>query len=292
MIISHIVGGLGNQMFQYAVARALSKQLDTPLLLDVSSFSKYHLHNGFELARIFNLEAAVATKRDLDQVVGWQANLLVKRLLLRPEFSWLRSKSLVVEPHFQYWDGLKLVSKSAYLTGYWQSEKYFKPIESLIREDFIFKRPMSSENQRIADEIAQCNAVSLHIRRGDYVQNATTLSIHGVCSLDYYRAAIQYITERVIQPKFFIFSDDIAWVMDSLSVGYPYQYVDINHAVESYNDMRLMSLCQHNIIANSSFSWWGAWLNSNPEKVVIAPKRWFAVDRDISDLLPMEWVSI
>lgn len=113
-----------------------------------------------------------------------------------------------------------------------------------------------------------------------------------MCSLDYYRAAIQYIAERVMQPNFFIFSDDIAWVRKNLNFNYPCSYVDINHGLESYNDMRLMSLCKHNIIANSTFSWWGAWLNSNSEKIVIAPKQWFANGMPADDLIPQGWVKL
>jgi hypothetical protein len=151
---------------------------------------------------------------------------------------------------------------------------------------------MIEKNQLIAQEIGQSNAISLHVRRGDYVHNSNTLATHGLCSLDYYQTAINYITERVAQPNFFIFSDDITWVKDNLKVDFKCRFVDHNHGTESYNDMRLMSLCQHHIIANSSFSWWAAWLNPNHKKIVIAPRQWFVNDNNVSDLFPQNWVKL
>jgi hypothetical protein len=176
--------------------------------------------------------------------------------------------------------------------GYWQSEKYFSEFSQQIRRDFSFCKPLSSDNEEFANEINHINAVSLHVRRGDFVNNPTTLATHGLCSLDYYRAAVQYISYRVNQPHFFIFSDDIAWTKENLEIVFPCHYVDHNQGAESHNDMRLMSLCQHHIIANSSFSWWGAWLNPSKEKIVIAPKRWFAKQIDTRDLLPPSWVVL
>jgi hypothetical protein len=132
----------------------------------------------------------------------------------------------------------------------------------------------------------------MHVRRGDYASNPKTGATHGLCSLDYYEEAIRYISERVEQPIFFIFSDDINWVKCNLKVDFPCQYVDHNKSMESFNDMRLMSLCQHHIIANSSFSWWGAWLNPGQKKIVIAPRRWFLNSNNVEDLYPASWVRL
>jgi hypothetical protein len=151
---------------------------------------------------------------------------------------------------------------------------------------------MAGLNAELKEEIGNTNAVSLHVRRGDYVHNSTNAATYEVCSLDYYRASIRHMAERIQQPKFFIFSDDIAWVKNNLKIDFPHHYVDCNHGEESYNDMRLMSLCQHHIIANSSFSWWGAWLNPNREKIVIAPKNWFAIERDTRDLYSAGWMTL
>jgi hypothetical protein len=293
MVIANIIGGLGNQMFQYAVGRALSLQYDEPLLLDVTDFENYELHQGFELQRLFTPYAAIAVKSDIYDLLGWQCSPSIRRVFSWRGMTFLRRKELIVEPYFQYWAGINETPKNCYLYGYWQSEKYFIAVESQIRKDFTFPHTMEKNNIEVASQIKQVNAVSLHIRRGDYANNPNTTATHGLCSLDYYQKAIEYIAERIQQPHFYIFSDDIAWVKSNLKLEYRHQYIDHNHGSESYNDMRLMSLCQHHIIANSSFSWWGAWLNSSPEKIVVSPKCWFADEMvNVEDLLPDEWIRL
>jgi hypothetical protein len=146
---------------------------------------------------------------------------------------------------------------------------------------------------KIAEQISRVNSVSLHVRRGDYVANLKVAAIHGLCSKEYYASAIKFISKKVERPHFFVFSDDINWVENNFKINYPCTYINQNFSNESYNDLRLMSLCQHNIIANSSFSWWGAWLNCNSEKIVIAPKKWFAnSDKRCDDLIPEKWVRL
>ena len=292
MIIGKIIGGLGNQMFQYAMGRSLSLKQGWPLRLDISGFADYELHQGFELQRLFNCQMQVVTQSDLRRVLGWQSSPVVRRLLTRSGFSAFRRKEFVVEPHFHYWPGISEVHANCYLVGYWQSEKYFQSHASVIFDDFTFALPLTDKNAELAKQISQVQAVSLHVRRGDYINNLKTNAAHGVCSIEYYRTAIQYISNSVKRPYFFIFSDDIAWVKDNLKMEMPYQYVDHNQGASSFNDMHLMSLCQHHIIANSSFSWWGAWLNPNPGKIVIAPKRWFTNSRNTSDLTPANWVNL
>ena len=291
-MIIKTLGGLGNQMFQYAMGRALSLKHGWPLELDISAFADYDLHQGFELQRVFNCQIQVATQSDIRRVLGWQSSPVVQRLLTRSGFSALRRKGFVVEPHFHHWPGISEVHADCYLVGYWQSEKYFQSRASVILGDFNFKQSMTGKNADLAKNISEVQAVSLHVRRGDYVNNFKTNATHGVCSVEYYRAGIQYISEKVKCPYFFIFSDDIAWVKDNLQLKMACQYVDHNPGALSFNDMRLMSLCQHHIIANSSFSWWGAWLNSNPDKIVIAPKKWFTNGRNTSDLIPAGWVNL
>ena len=292
MIISHIIGGLGNQMFQYAAGRALSIRHDVPLRMDVSGFSNYGLHQGFELDRVFDCRAGIANETDMRATLGWQHAALARRYLARQSLAVFRCDEFVVEPHFHYWNGIKEVSRNCYLMGYWQSEKYFADAEAEIRKDFSFRTPLVNRNAELAGQIKQFNAVSLHVRRGDYTNNPKTTATHGLCSLEYYRSAIRFIAERVEQPYFYIFSDDIPWVKGNLEIEFSCRYVDHNLGAESYNDMRLMSLCKHHIIANSSFSWWGAWLNPSPDKIVIAPERWFANQTDVQDLLPQGWVRL
>lgn len=204
----------------------------------------------------------------------------------------LHGARLVVEPHFHYWPGIMEVSHNAYLAGYWQSEKYFSDVAETVRADFTFRLSLSRQNAELAERIGQTMAVSLHIRRGDYASNPKANAAHGLCSLEYYRQAVQHVAEHIECPEFFIFSDDIAWAKSNLKIDFPCWYVDQNQGAESYNDMRLMSLCRHHIIANSSFSWWGAWLNPHPDKTVVAPKKWFANDGNVEDLFPASWVTL
>lgn len=292
MLISNIIGGLGNQMFQYATARALSLDLGVKLTLDVSDYDGYQLHQGFELQRVFKCHAELANDNDLDKMLGWQKSKLARRALRRYPFNLLRSKNFVLEPSFQYWPGIEKVKDNSYLMGYWQSEKYFADHAKQIRKDFSFKPEPSGRNAEVAAHIGRVNAVSLHIRRGDYVNNARTQATHGLCSMDYYNRAAAQISNQVERPEFFIFSDDMAWVRTNFQADITCHYVDHNKNQDSFNDMRLMSLCKHHIIANSSFSWWGAWLNPDPQKIVIAPKKWFANGQNSSDLIPDSWIRL
>lgn len=292
MIITQIIGGLGNQMFQYAAGRALSLKNDSTFVLDISGFENYELHQGFELQRVFRHRFETASKADIRRVLGWQSPAGIRRIVSRRPFASFCRKRFVVEPHFNYWPGINKLTNDCYLSGYWQSEKYFIDVALQIREDFVFKLPLEKQNAELVKQINQVNAVSLHVRRGDYAINPKTTATHGMCSLDYYRESIRYVAERVEQPHFFIFSDDIAWVKNNLKMDFPHVYVQHNHGAESYNDMRLMSLCRNHIIANSSFSWWGAWLNSSTEKIVIAPRKWFANQTDVQDLFPDGWVTL
>ena len=292
VVISHIIGGLGNQMFQYATGRALSLRKNTELRLDISGFESYGLHQGFELNRIFMCPAGIASASDIDLLLGWQSKPLIRRLMARPRFAIFRRETLAVEPHFNYWPEINDLKADCYLAGYWQSEKYFSDAATQIRNDFTFKNSLSVRNAELAERIRQDNAISLHVRRGDYVKNPKTTATHGLCSLEYYQTAIQYVIDRVERPSFYIFSDDPAWVRENMKIEHPSVYVDHNHGAESYNDMRLMSMCKHHIIANSSFSWWGAWLNPSPDKIVIAPQKWFAKETNTRDLIPQDWMRL
>ncbi len=279
-------------MFQYATGRALSLERGQHLYLDTSGFSGYPLHQGFELHRIFHCHAPIASEAEVHAVLGWQASPLVRRIVERSGFGWLRRSRFVVEPHFSYWSGLNAVPGDCYLVGYWQSARYFEKYASVIRKDFGFRAQMVMRNSVTAINISQSSAVSIHVRRGDYLHDPGTSAKHGVCSLDYYETAIRYLMDRLDRPSFFVFSDDIDWARNNLMIDAPCQYVDHNQGESSFVDMYLMSLCQHHIIANSSFSWWGAWLNSNPEKIVLAPAKWFAHPIDTGDLLPDGWIRL
>jgi len=290
MIISQLAGGLGNQMFQYALGRTLSVRLNTRLLLDISNFDEYQLHNGFELSDIFNVDVEIANNKDLDQVLGIQSRC--RQFMKKPYLSFIRKKQLICEPHFHYWSEVNRLSGNCYLAGYWQSEKYFLDAEDQIRKEFTFTDPLNFRNKEVANKISQENSISLHVRRGDYVSSSLNSSIYESCSPDYYTRSINYLSERISAPTFYIFSDDLTWAKENLKIDFPHVYVDINYGKNSYTDMRLMSLCKHNIIANSSFSWWGAWLNSSKDKMVVAPQKWFKTALDARDLLPKNWIKL
>lgn len=282
-------------MFQYAAGRALSLHLGQPLKLDVSDFRNYRLRT-FELPQCFNCPIQISSDDDLHHILGWQFPYVIRRIISKPQLSILRSSQFVIEPYAHFWNGLRSSPSNCYITGHWLSEKYFKNFESRIRQDYTFKLNLEGENKLFADDISNTNSISLHVRRGDYVSDKKTLATHGICSPDYYHCAINNIADDISNPKFFIFSDDISWVKENIKINYKCKYVDINHGDQAYNDMRLMSLCKHNIIANSTFSWWGGWLNNNPRKIVVAPKKWYSnhssildYSRFMGDLIPSGW---
>jgi len=292
VIISHLIGGLGNQMFQYAHGRAVSLAHDVPLRSDTRGFASYTVHNGYELERVFSVGSRQADDEDFKRVLGWRAPDLARRLLLRRNLAGFRGKNFIVEPQVSYWPRIVAVPDNCYFVGYWQTERYFTHVGASIRADFSFRQPLSGHNSEVAAKIDAVTSVSLHVRRGDMARNAAALAIHGLCSLDYYSRAVEHVAARVVRPHFFIFSDDSLWVRQNLRIEHACHFVDHNSGLESYNDMHLMSLCRHHIIANSSFSWWGAWLDPRDDKIVVAPSRWFAAELDSSDIVPPTWVRI
>lgn len=278
-------------MFQYAFGRANAKRLNTDLKFELSD-STLTIHTGFELERVFEIQVNVTTQAEIQSILGWQKNPLIRKALKISGLNKIIKSKLIDEPHFHFSPEILQLPDNVFLSGYWQSEKYFLEIEAQIRSDFSFKLPFSDRNSETAREISKSNSVSLHVRRNDFAKNSKINAIHGLCTLAYYSAAIQFIEEKIASPNFFVFSDDPAWVKSNLKINHPCVYVEHNQGLESYNDMRLMSLCRHNIIANSSFSWWGAWLNSNAEKIVVAPQRWFVNGNNTEDLIPHTWVRL
>lgn len=293
MIVASIFGGLGNQMFQYAAGFALADRLKTHLILDLSAFKCRRVPRKYDLDRLFCVRSEVASDSSLKEFLGWRKNKLAMRVFRRPFFTFFRGKKIVVEPHFHYWKNFVDLLDDVYLLGYWQSEKYFSNVKSLLRKEFEYCLAMPLVNEKIATQMNAVNSVSVHVRRGDYVTSKSVHRMHGVCSLGYYIDSINYISERVTNPVFYFFSDDIEWARNNIGIRQRHLFIDYNYGENSYNDMRLMALCKHNIIANSSFSWWGAWLNINKEKIVIAPKRWFCDSRiNTDDVCPESWIRL
>ena len=291
MIITNVIGGLGNQMFQYAFGRALSLRYRVPLRLDVSDFEAYRLR-GFQLKSIFPLAAEAATDGDRREVLGWRGYPAALRTLRRPRLERWRGSRLLVQdlskPAAHY---LSAASADCYLLGYWQSEAYFAEVADVIREDFRFTPALAGRNAEWAERIRRVVSASLHIRRGDYASDPATRAMHGLCSLEYYEAAGRMIADRNPGVEFFVFSDDLEWARGHLRMPWPHHFVDSNASHDSFHDMHLMSLCRHHIIANSSFSWWGAWLSEYEGKTVIAPHRWLA-GADLLDIVPARWTRL
>jgi hypothetical protein len=294
VIIVRLIGGLGNQMFQYATGRALAVRSGAVLKLDVSGFATYPKRH-FEL-NAFPIHAAAARQIDLDAfpVLGdgnggnWRAR--ADRFLRR--YVRARPSGIYRERHFHFDASVHQLKPPVYLDGYWQSEKYFGDCAELLRRELTPLAPLEAENAAMAACIDAVNAVSLHVRRGDYVSDPGVSSYHGTCSAEYYRNATELIAGKAKDIHLFIFSDEPEWARDNLHFAQPTTVVAVNGPQRGFRDMQLMARCRHHIIANSSFSWWGAWLNSSPDKIVVAPRRWFQVDHDTSDLIPSSWVRM
>lgn len=278
-------------MFQYAFAKASSKRLGVEFALDLSD-KTLNIHQGYELNRVFGLQAKIATTRDLNSLLGVSRFTLICRIFKTLGFGKYLNANLIKEPSFKFSHNMLMGSDNKYYDGYWQSEKYFIDASTQIRNDFTFANPLDVINSEIVNKMQLSNSVSIHIRRGDYVQNPKVAEVHAMATMDYYKAAIEHIAENISSPHFFIFSDDITWVKSNLILDYQHEYVDHNRGENSFNDMRLMSACKHNIIANSSFSWWSAWLNANQEKIIIAPKNWFKNNTSTEDLIPESWITL
>ena len=275
MIKVFIFGGLGNQMFQYAAARALADQLDVRVCLDKSFlniYSKNTTPRDYELD-LFSL------KQSEDITSSKQRGNLFYKIYPKIKHTIFGRKiaekfRLYEEKNTFNFDSdfLSLPDKTL-LLGYFQSEKYFAQSQDVIRNCFTFKKPLSGKNAEIAEKISSTNAVSIHIRRGDYVSNKNAMNIYAQNSSEYYEKAINKVRQLVENPVFFVFSDSPEEAKKIINCPETV-FVDWNSGRDSYLDMQLMSLCKHNIIANSSFSWWGAWLNNYAEKLVIAPANW------------------
>ena len=292
MIIVKIIGGLGNQLFQYSLGRNLAEKYDTNLKLDISEFGTYKLHK-YSL-NAYNIIEDFATSEEIKSLAVEEYASVVKYIRKKLGKSlWKKAKSYKEEQRFYFDQQVLNFGNNVYLEGYWQCERYFKDIEDIIRKELTLKVPLEDRNKEVLSLIRKVNSVSLHIRRGDYVSNPETNSVLGACSLEYYRHCIEHIASNVENPHFFLFSDDINWTREKLEINHPATVVDGNSADANYVDLYLMSNCKHNIIANSSFSWWGAWLNNNANKIIIAPTTWF-VNSPLTpkDIIPENWLKL
>lgn len=290
MKIVEFNGGLGNQMFQYAFYLALTRQGEV-VKADISSYARNEQHNGYELEKIFGIKMDIADERESILCGAPQQDFIHRKLR---KLGWIRKNEKYI--HF---DGAKALQyqpellenlpDSCYLSGYWQCEKWFDSVKEEVRRRFSFKEnDLDGTNRKLLEQIGGANSVSIHVRRGDY--NHIPL-YQNICTLEgYYKPAIDFIQRQELDVQFFVLSNDIPWCREHLKLKNAV-YVDHNSGLSSYRDMHLMSLCKHNIIANSTFSWWGAWLNDNPHKIVLTPPRFLNTGAE-EDIIPEGWIRI
>ena len=302
MIIVRLMGGMGNQMFQYAAGKYLSEKWGVPLKLDLSFLNdrapkENFTYRDFEL-HAFNINDEIIQAKELELFVRKAVKLSKLKIdgLNRVLFKFSIPFPKIINHHYSsFYEYFPSLSNNTFLIGYWQSEKYFENFGDLIRQCFLLQDP--GIEKRVASFLQRDKMrekVSVHIRRGDYILNDHINSVHGLCSKDYYIEAMDYISAKVQDPIFYFVSDDMDWVKSTFIkfLGkYKIIFAPSDHG--PLDDLQVMKLCRHNIIANSSFSWWGAWLNENPQKIVIAPKKWFADEsKDTTGIIPAKWIQL
>ncbi|MEK0290647.1 alpha-1,2-fucosyltransferase [Caldifermentibacillus hisashii] len=284
MNIIRVSGGIGNQMFQYALYLAF-KIKGKDVKLDLSFYNTNSIHNNYELEKVFGIKADIATKREVNTLAYYGDSKIVK---IKKRILGLK-KTHYIEKKFEYNPNIFNMD-GFYLQGYWQSYKYFMEYKKEVLEQFKFPKLKDEKNFDIAKKIRESNSVSIHVRRGDYVNHPL---YEGICDLNYYKEAIRRIQKiKGNNLTYFIFSNDINWARNNLILPDSY-YIDWNTNEDSFIDMQLMAMCKANIIANSTFSWWAAYMNSHKNNVVICPKKWFNnKDMKTDDLLLDEWIKI
>jgi hypothetical protein len=295
MKIVKFKGGLGNQLFQYAFLRYLELCHDA---FDVKGDLMYYKLTGKDdvvrKPRIERLKVKInwCTEREIKQVLAfnrigqptslvYKAIVFLEKLFNKKYYFEGSRKHTPVEPILKY----------EYFDGYWQSWRYVEPIASYLRKEISPNFGLSKSTKHYINIVSQQNAVFMGVRRGDYVANLKTKRHFGTFDEDYYKRGIQYIKERVNNPVFYLFSDDIKWVKDNMEFGVEVFYREIEQQTSDIEELFLMGSCKHAIIVNSTFNWWGAWLIENNNKIVVAPKNWFA-DRSEIDIIPENWVRL
>jgi len=316
-----LCGGLGNQLFQFAAGRSLAERWSAQLILDATVFFQAIERRKFALGaypinakvisdgyaypptrpvvtlprpagedqRRISLVDRVLYKmgRSGDMVKGAMATAAhgLRRLTGQP--AGLR---VFVEKSFDYDAAFGQLRAQTYLEGYWQSERYFADVGDAVRRELTLPHAPNSENARWLARFRDANSVCVHARRGDYL-TADHFSQHGICSPDYYAQAMRLMTERLDRPQFFVFSDDLAWCRQHV-IGENVSFVDANPPDAANDELRLMAACRHHVIANSSLSWWGAWLARHDGQIVIGPDPWFSGRKETPDLFPASWIAL
>lgn len=287
MITVKLNGGLGNQLFQYATGRALSVKLGVPLRMDVSNYLYYDVHPLRIQNMNYNAEIYSYPGKIYKAINSVKFQNILSKLGL--------ARNLYIEDSIEFDPGVLNLAPGATIYGYFQSEKYFASIRERLLEEISVKEASLLPIRHQIHEIEACeNSISVHVRRGDYVTNSSANNVHGLCKLEYFSSAVEFVlkSSREKSAKLYVFSDDIEWCKSNLKLDYECVYLSGQEDAPEL-DMHLMSLCKHNIISNSTFSWWAAWLNRNEEKIVVAPNQWFqSKTLSSEDLVPCSWVRL
>jgi hypothetical protein len=292
-IITQLQGGLGNQLFQYAAARALSHKIHSPLLLDQSWFSKTYDNvtpRDF-LLPLMNIKGSFISYE--------KAIKRPKKIYRLAQKFWPIDPFIFVEKtpfrfDSQIGSAPAFKRQNLYLMGYWQSYKYFESIKSILQSEISPKNSLDSHYQNYLEQINTSESAMVHVRRGDYIDLASAARIHGFIGLDYYQKGMQSILEKNSDTQFFVFSDDLEWAKENLPHQDKCKFIEsISSSNAVIQELELMTHCQHYLIANSSLSWWAAWLSKNPNGSVICPSQW-TTDSSVnwSELLPSSWHRI
>jgi len=293
MIIVNLDGGLGNQMFQYATGLALSLETGQTIRYSTDTIGTHSTPRSLELTEVFNLTINHADADDIKRVVGTlRSQRLARKIFSKPYSRYIRGSRFISDDRLKFAANLaNRCRKGAYLHGYWQSEAYFSHYQEHVLESFKFMPFLDLKNIKCRDEVASSPSIGVHVRRGDYITKAEASQTHYALPESYYLSAIAKLRGRQPQAKVFFFSDDPAWVKKNLcSKIYNSEVIDHNTDNGHHNDMQLLSLCNSIVIANSSFSWWAAWLNRDEHKTIVAPARWFATNSlDSSSIIPRGW---
>ena len=285
MIVIEASGGLGNQMFQYALYKKL-EFMNKDVAFDTSFFRSKQNLRELEIG-VFGVQYKSITDKEAACIrgYGYQDSILDKL-----KYKFKPSKIKTYRDVIEKFQPEVLTMDNVYLCGYWQSEKYFKDIRHIILKEFDFPAEIKKKTEVLCEQMEKENSVSIHIRRSDYLTEQNAKIYGNICTETYYENAIAYMDSQIDSPQYYVFTDDLAWAREYFKED-RFSIVDEYRGKDSYTDMYLMSRCKHNIIANSSFSWWGAWLNQNPEKKVLAPKKWFH-NHEKEEIVCEDWIRI
>lgn len=296
MIIVKIKAGLGNQLFQYATARAMGLRSGEEVKMDITDSLTRDDHDRVFGLQNFNIQLPVATAEEIQRILS-------RRKWLRKKSRYFQNKTGIAL-HRTWWNQtyvyqtsydkaiMKPAKRDIYIDGFWQNEDFFKEYRPLLLQELSVKNKPDAINQSVIDKMRSVNAVSLHVRRGDNLRPAA-MTVYCMPDEEYYTSAISYIAGKMKDPHFFVFSDDIEWAKENMKTGFPTDFMDHNNDAKNYEDLRLMNNCRHHIIANSTFSWWGAWLNPSNDKIVISPRHWFNLAKfNRAKIIPSNWIKM